>query len=81
MPQIIVPGFEQTPIEWTREYWNTRRLLRALWLFVTLGTLIALAGAPLFFFVGLVTPFPSRGACLGAVGPTRHTDDVLCCVV
>lgn len=40
-----VPGFENAPIEWTREYWNTRRLLRALWLFVTSGTLIALAGA------------------------------------
>lgn len=47
LPPLAVPGFEQTPIEWTREYWNTRRLLRALWLFVTFGTLIALTGTRL----------------------------------
>lgn len=40
---MAVPGFEQAPIEWSREYWNSRRLLRALWFFVILVSLVTMA--------------------------------------
>ena len=42
---FAMPGFEQAPIQWTREFWNTRRLLRALWMAVCILSLVALVGA------------------------------------
>lgn len=40
-----LPGFSETPIEFTRAFWNTRRTFRALWSFVVVAVLIALTGA------------------------------------
>mmetsp|Transcript_12851 Transcript_12851/g.24414 ORF Transcript_12851/g.24414 Transcript_12851/m.24414 type:complete len:518 (-) Transcript_12851:198-1751(-) len=39
---IRLPGFESEPIRWTREYWVTRRVLRAIWLLVLTSSLLGL---------------------------------------
>jgi hypothetical protein len=42
---LSLPGFTAAPIEFHRDFWNTRRTLRALWLFVVTAVLVSITGA------------------------------------
>jgi hypothetical protein len=42
---LRLPGFSAAPIQFTREFWNTRRTLRLLWTFVVVAVLVSFTGA------------------------------------
>lgn len=57
---LRLPGFSAAPIQFTREFWNTRRTLRLLWTFVVVAVLVSFTGARAarahFAFGGPSTP-------------------------
>ena len=42
---LRLPGFWAAPMQFTREFWNTRRTLRLLWTFVVVAVLVSFTGA------------------------------------
>ena len=62
---LRLPGFSAAPIQFTREFWNTRRTLRLLWAFVVVAVLVSFTGA--------------RAAAANAVRVRKRRTRVLLC--